>query len=397
MEEQKPHRNRWGKRLIYFAVLFAFQEVVFRFFFPIPELSNFDRINYLKLNPEDHEEVTFARNQTWDWQSQLDTAHIFYHYMNQYGFRDEEWKVEKKADQKRYLFIGDSFVEGLMADQGQTFPDHFEKSAGQNSEVMNAGMLGVGLDAYLQLAADMVPTFKPDVVFLCIFSNDLGQTEPAVPQFFLEPENYNPFQLRLVEFIQQWQSHGPLKFRWDGSSKNYLPLVGTPTNLWTNHEHELKTQVIPEAGEMMKDGRFNPFRVNVFMEEERKLQLNPKLGETVPFFQYICQQNGATPVIVYLPSRNQITQHYYPYELKLCLLGCDESFDLTQPKYQLHQQVLAKQCEDFGVPFIDLTPLLQAQEARGNHLYWNYDDHFNAKGYQLVGEYLWQAWSQSGR
>lgn len=386
-------RSKWKGRVLYILVLLIFQELIFRFVFPIPELQNLDRINYMKLDPAQGS-FEHSRNQTWYWESSLDTSFIFEHQMNRYGFRDDEWTVAHKTGKKRVLFIGDSFVEGVMAAQDATIPAAFEAESGHRLEVMNGGMVGVGLDSYLQFTADVVPTYQPDVVFFCIYANDLGQNTPSVPQYFLEPDYFNPWMPRLVEVIRQFTTRGPLLTRWGSSAQPYLPTAENSANPWVEKKEELTPHVSPAVASAMQSGHFNPFRTNALAKEEKYFKQRPKLGETIPFLQYICAESRAIPVVVYIPSRNQITNHYRPFEQEQCV-QCPTQFDLTQPQYQLHQQVLAEQCAQFNVLFFDLTPVIKAEEQRGNHLFWNYDEHMRGAGYQLLGKTLYSSWVAS--
>lgn len=388
--------NKRKKRLtnIVFYMLFVliFQEMAFRLCFPIPEIQNLDRANY-NITASGYTALPYKRDQDLYWQSSLDTPAVFEHQMNRYGFRDKEWIVEKESGKKRVLFIGDSFVEGVMADQDETITTGFERASSTNQyEVMNAGMVGMGLDSYLQLLADIVPIYKPEVVFLCLYANDLGQNEPAVPQLFLSPEYYNIYKPRLLEVIDQLDNGNGLLFRWDNSTLPLLPEGNG--NPWIEHEDLMTPHVAPEHAKKMKKGTFNPFRANAFAEEERNLKLQPALGETVPLFKYICDQNDVEPIIVYIPTRNQVTKHYYQYELELCLIECNDSTDLTTPKYQLHQKVLKSQCTEVGIQFIDLSDFIKEKEAKNQHLYWNYDEHMRGKGYLILGNAIWNKWQK---
>ena len=124
--------SKAGKVAIYVIMILIIQEVVLRICFPIPEVSNFDRINYLELEngPGTYRHM---RNQNWYWQSKPDTSYRFVHYLNQYGFRDSEWPVEKSTKKRRILFVGDSFLEGVMADQDQTICDGFGHESDRKS------------------------------------------------------------------------------------------------------------------------------------------------------------------------------------------------------------------------------------------------------------------------
>lgn len=381
------------KVVIYILAVFLFQEAVLRLCYPLPELKNLDRSAYQDQEGKVH---AYTRNQGRFWQSSLDTSAVFEHHMNRYGFRDVEWKMAKPSHKKRVLFIGDSFVEGIMASQKQTIPEGFLQAAGaERYEVFNAGMVGRGLNAYLQLLADIVPIFKPDVVVFCIYANDLGQKEPLVPPFFLEPEYFSFWSPRFLTLLQESQKRGSVPAIWSSQNKAFLPSVPAPSNPWSQNEAKLAPHVKAEVATAMKSGKFNPFRTNALAKEAKHLKLNPKLGESVPFFRYICQQNKAKPLIVYIPCRNQVTRHYYRYEQQYCLKDCPDTLDLTTPEYQLHARVLQEQCKSLNVPFVDLSPLIKGVEDRGQRLFWNYDEHMKGKGYLLLGKNIWEQWNRS--
>ena len=379
--------NKTIKIALYVLSIYIFQEVVFRYFYPIPEIKNFDRINFTYLH-FDGSGSKHSRDHIWEWRSDLDTAIVFKHYMNRNGFRDKEWLIDKHKNKKRALFIGDSFIEGVMAQQEETIPLAFEKASGEHYEAFNGGMVGCGLGSYLQLAADAIPLYKPDIAFLCICANDLGKNEPVVPELYLEPKYFNAFTPRLIEIFSQLKTYGPLNFRWRNNSEPYLPAVPNAKNPWTNSEAILKEHVTPQIAIQMKQALLNPFLTNALVKEEIYLKLPPKIGEAIPFFKYICDQNNTKPIVVYIPSRNQVTDYYLPFE-KQYSLSFPDSISLKMPEYQIHQQFLQSECQDLNIQFIDLTKTIRAQENKGFHLYWNYDQHMKAKGYKLLGATIW--------
>jgi lysophospholipase L1-like esterase len=380
--------RRNTKVILYIISVFVFQEVFFRFLFPIPEIKNFDRINFMHLS-FDGSGSKHSRDLIRDWKSIPDTSATFQHNMNRYGFRDKEWTIEKPINKARALFIGDSFVEGVMANQNETIPIAFEKASDNQYETLNGGLTGCGLDSYLQLSVDMIPTFKPDVAFLCIYANDLGKNPPKLPEFFLEPELFNLYNPRLLELYNQIKTYGPINFKWNLKTTPYLTPVPDVLNPWTQSENILKVDVTHEIADKMKSSLFNPFLTNALAKEEEYLKKAPLIGNTLDFFKYVCTENGTKPIIVYIPSRNQISDYYLPFEREYCLNKCPDSMTLNKPEYQVHQQFLKKQCEDLNIQFIDLSSIIKEREEKGEHLYWNYDQHMRAKGYQIVGEEIW--------
>ena len=95
--------------LVYLLVILLFQEVLFRWLFPLPELRDFNRSNYMHP-PRGVAEIAPLRYECHTFQSYPDTVYRFAHHLNGYGFRDKEWRVKKKKGKKRIVFIGDSFV-----------------------------------------------------------------------------------------------------------------------------------------------------------------------------------------------------------------------------------------------------------------------------------------------
>lgn len=392
----KIFRNSKGRRWVliplYILCVFLFQEALFRFVFPVAEVSNLDRSIFWNVNPNNPKQ-SYQRNQSKYWQSSVDTVATFLHKMNLYGFRDTEWIVEKPVGKQRVLFIGDSFVEGAMAPQDQTIPQGFENSAGNQFEVMNAGMVGQGLVVYLQLVADLIPLYKPDVAVLCIYANDLGPNEPIVPKFYLKPEFYDLYRPRLFEVIHQLRNGNPILPRWAWEQEPFLPAVPLKTNPWTLNKKVLAPRIKKNLAVEMINGTLNPARTNGLFVEEHYLKSTPRLGETIPFFKYICAQNGIEPLVVYIPSRNQVTNHYLKFEREMCLVACHDSMELTSELYQLHQKIIAKQCSEFNVKFIDLTPEIKAKESSAVHLYWNYDEHMRGSAYSHLGGVIWKRWA----
>ena len=66
--------------------------------------------------------------------------------------------------------------------------------------------------------------------------------------------------------------------------------------------------------------------------------------------------------------------------------------DLTGDEYQVHRRDLDTLCQEMNIPLIDLTDFIKKEEQAGNRLFWNYDDHMRARGYELVGRTIFKEW-----
>lgn len=386
--------NRFKKIGSYILFLLLLQEICFRICFPVPEIKNLDRSNYSDIPNFISNE--YLRDKKWSWQSLPDTNTIFIHHMNRYGFRDHEWKIAQPSNTKRALFIGDSFIEGIMAEQHETIPETFKNYSSNTYEVMNAGTLGRGINTYSQMATDLVPIYKPDVAFLCIYANDLSNKKPYIPEYYLIPEYYKWYTPRLYVLIDQALNNTPILFRWHHKTQSFFSgAEKSEQEVFTKEDREkLLPHVTPELLKAVKKGTFVPYRIDALRKEVTHLSTLPQLGDAIPYFKYICNNNNVIPVVIYIPSRNQTTKHYLKYERELNLQYFNDTLDLTKPRYQTYQRALQKECNTHDVLFFNLTQVVKNEETKNNHLYWNYDEHMKAKGYQVLGKTIWKQWKQ---
>ncbi len=376
----------------YVAVVVMIQELLFRLFFPIPELSNFDRINYTHLKTTSTS-YSPLRNVTWTWQSSLDTPVVFSHYMNMYGFRDQEWAIEKHTHEKRYMFFGDSFTEGIMAVQGKDMVSKFQNLANSNGlkiEAFNAGMMGVGMNSYLNLIVDAVPIFKPDHAILTLYANDFTTKQITIPETRLLPEYYNGYTPRIIELVQQAVAERPILSRFSTKTRSLIPAVPASNNPWTDDEKTLKKHVSNEVAEVMKNGAFNCFIYNQLVYQEQMLKEPVSFKKELEFLKRFLNDQSIELSIVYVPYRNQVTKHYLPFERSYCLQDCSDEWDLTSDAYSGHRKQLVKDCKELDIHLIDLHNTILKEEKNGNHLYWNYDDHFKEAGYSLMATEIYR-------
>lgn len=380
---------RWG---LYTVSVFLFIEISLRICFPIPELSNFNRINYQILDRED-DYSGYLRNIQMTWRSVLDTNYAFVHDLNRYGYRDpKEWKQEKKAGVKRIFFLGDSFVEGMMSTANSTIPMGYESEAKLESkeiEWFNCGMMGVGFNEYIKFLKDAVPIFLPDEVYLVMYSNDAPFQREYLPTERLNPSEYSFWEPRIFVLIKSIKQGDPIPFQFYPESRPFYKPVPDPGNPWTRNEQELKKEVVPKIAEAMKKGDFNYFRTNWILEEQKFLKSQIDITDKLVFLKKFLDQYGVNLQLFYVPSRSQVTNFYYQFERQACLNKCPDYIDLTTVEYQQHAKTIAQDCKNLGIPFYDLTSLIRKEEESGNHLYWNYDDHMRGKGYLLLGKQIY--------
>ncbi len=407
MNTKKPiEGNKSGKTpayimiLILFAGLFIFQEILFRIVFPIPEVCNFNRIDYSPVFFGDSgAELKYLTNASFIWASDPDKAESLIS-LNIYGFRGKDFPVKPDPEIPRIVFIGDSFTEGFLAADDETIPASFEKqsiSKGKQLEVINLGIGGTDFSSYLKLLGAQMPVLSPDHVIIIMHGNDLPPN-PFKSEYFdkpLVPEYNSVWMPRIINVLSNYFSDKSVAQRWHSSPFIFFAAAPAPSNPWSNTEKtgKYESMIRPDIVKAMKDGRFNPFAYDEYSMLLSRLPLSFKITEHLNGIQNYIEQSGKKVYLVYIPSKNQTHDYYIPYVQAFSI--DPKVFSLTGEEYQLHAKIMEKSCKSLGIPFFDCTPFIVEQENKGNHLYWEYDAHMRPKGYELVGREIYNWWKKA--
>jgi len=120
-------------------------------------------------------------------------AYVIDGFVNNQGFKDSDFILEKPGNLIRIAMLGDSITQGIFVPLGETFSDELEKLLNLRAretqsplryEVMNFGVGGYNLQAEVQILKEKVLTYKPDIVVLNSFFND-DEPIPALEAFFI--------------------------------------------------------------------------------------------------------------------------------------------------------------------------------------------------------------------
>ena len=380
------------------GTLLAVLELLARVVFPLPEVANFDRSAYSHMGfaPGGHQPTSLG-HASFTWASDPD-GFEFVHALNLYGFRDDTWPLAKQAGATRVAFVGDSFVEGFSAAGEDTIPVVFETLArekGRRVEALNLGVGGGTLESYTKLLRDTLPLFRPDTLILVLFANDVIEKrlppgwldDPLVP---LRPSLWQP---RLAWLASQLVAGERLPRRWTEAPFAFLPIVPDPRNPWTDGKRAGELVFVePSLARAARDGRFNPMLPDAMPWFARALVRPVDLAPHLRAFRDHARELGADFGVVYLPTKMQVSDRYLPFVAEYSPPG--SAISLTADRYQRHARALAATTKALGVPFLDLTPVLRAEDA-ARPLYWDYDDHLRPDGYRTSAAAIFDWWERA--
>lgn len=386
--------------LIIFFILFVFQEILFRVIFPIPEVTNFNRINYSPVFfGTNLSELKYLSNASFIWASDPDQVESLIN-LNLYGFRGKDFCANPDPEIPRIAFLGDSFVEGYLAKEDETIISNFGKEAknhGNELELLNLGIGGSDFSTYCHLLCDMMPVLKPDHVILILHGNDLPPT--TYNREWLEsplvPEYSHWWVPRFYYVLKNTLNGKTVPHRWISNPFSFFAPVPAPSNPWSNTEKASRYEkfIAPKIATAIKKGRFNPYAVDEYAKFKEHLPEVFKITMHLNGIENFMAQYGKKIYIAYIPSRNQVSSYYLKYEKEF---STDTSLvPLTDSIYNIHAKIMAESCNSLGIPFYDCTEIIRKEEDSGNHLYWNYDEHMRPNGYALLGKALYEWWRKA--
>lgn len=393
-----------ARRILLYSIivvlfLLLFQEIIFRIVFPLPEVSNFNRASYAWVTPF---HKNYASNISFRWTSEPDQI-SFIHDMNLYGFRTEKnWSVKKEHGRERIAFVGDSFVEGMSASVEETITEGFRKAdeevkrSGKNPEIMNFGMGGANFPHYLKLIRDMVPLFRPDTLILVFYANDFPA--PKLDAKWIE-DNYQPkfnkFWLPRAYYVISAVLRGErVPRRWHSKPIPWFEPLPNPSHFLYGKSDQELSYILPDLRKAMERGTMNPWSADHLSGVERKLKLPSNAEPYISNLAAFLKKYGVTLRMVYIPHNLQVSDYYVQFQQKYSKPNGIQS--LLGSEYQRQVKEVADICQRLNIPFLDFTPFLREEEAKGRHWYCDYDQHMRGPSYVRTGRMI-QEWVSSGK
>ena len=288
-------------------VALAVAEVAARFYFPLPDVRNFNRIAYSPLDV------------SGGMRERPDMGHTP-PLLVRVGARPcalraslEPLRLSRPATGtcrpshgRRVLFVGDSFVEGFMAADEEAIPRVYERlarAAGADVEVWNLGVGAAGMAEYLRIVQDAVPAFRPDEIVLVLYANDFL----ALPLFDaaqVKPPRVPEFRNRGFRGSRARPRGSCSACRWRARPQRaVLVLCGGARSVQPVDEHDaaLSPRVAPDIADAMRRGQFNPWVVDQLQTFARYLPTPVDADGYLRFLKTYLDAAGVALRVAYIP------------------------------------------------------------------------------------------------
>lgn len=300
---------------------------------------------------------------------------------NSKSLRDYEYTYEKKKNNFRIIFFGDSFTFGQGVELQYTIAKQLEKKMQKQFgvsrvEVINMGMEGYGTDDCYNLLIHEGYKYQPDLV-IYVFNitdfNDVfskvkagaassqpvtGKAERTAPRTYVNPKQFLQHSYLYHFFLNNLKKISIIRnyFYQHGVSRTGGPL------------YYLEQYIQPVYGDDAQQA------VSLCFDYLSKMDA-------------YCKSKDAAFWVVYLPD---YFQSYYKITQSGGGSGYDKEYDVQKP-----QRLIREFCAAKSIPFIDVTPFF-IQQARSRRLYYDSDRHCTGLGYSLTADSIYDQIVRSG-
>jgi lysophospholipase L1-like esterase len=258
------------------------------------------------------------------------------------------------------MVIGDSFTFGPSVDMAQTYPAQLERAlAGRGivTEVINWGVTGYNMWQYIEVLTHKALPLNPDLVILGLFFNDIGEYPPegyGAPNF----KGYNPFARG---FEGGWLAHSAL----------FTLLNNLNFAFETRFRHRRGHRYLMGVAERRR--HFGPENADHW---SHKLMYGKADPEIYARFQEELRRFSEIAATAHVP---------------LLVAMIPDAAQLHNPDGQAVNRIVRQSASNLGLPFLDLTPVLEKEPDPRTLYLFPKDAHNSPEGYRIIGEALAEA------
>jgi lysophospholipase L1-like esterase len=273
------------------------------------------------------------------------------------------------TDAYRITVVGDSFVWGHGVEEEERFTERLEEKLGPGFEVLNFGIAGFGSGQQLLKLQQDVLLFRPDLLVVAFFLNDLVELSRDRSQELPKP--------RFVE------------------RNGKLELTGVPlerSEIWDHPPRELKLpKLLGAALDRVSGGGARGFfgpHIGLFRRHQdewldRSLHLNDLIYTEI---SELAREADIALVVVELPFK----EYFLPDDV----LRAEFHVTREQLRFDRVGRRLGELAERRGFVYIDLSAEFERVGALEN--FFPLGAHYNTRGHETVAQALYEGLGGSG-
>ncbi len=309
---------------------------------------------------------------------------------NNFGFRGEDFSLEKQKGLKRIFVLGDSFTFGTGVGDHETIPYLLEKFLKHSPvQIINAGQGSYSpLIHYLKLR-DHYLKFKPDLVILFFDMTDL-RDDWLYEQELVYDKNgtlvgCNPFFKNGKRNYWAMARHysEACKYIHNKLVRTFYKIqtLGFKTYLQAKLQGKRAKAVIATTAEV-DSTNYDQFLLLRGKEKEDLIRSHwPRTEKYLTLIHELLQKENIPFLLATYPHGVQVGPHQW--EKGRLAFGFKENKTYDDP---LPFDLLKEFAQNHHIPFVNTFPAVKKHAHQ--KLYFDWDGHFNALGYKIVAEAL---------
>jgi lysophospholipase L1-like esterase len=329
---------------------------------------------------------------------------------NALGIREREI-TPVLEEGSRIIAIGDSYTYGWGVAEEETWVRRLEeqmRGAGYDVQTVNLGKPGTGPPDYANLAEEVIPLLRPDIVIVGMLQgNDLnaaGPEEAAPPtkrvaswmetlypnsmRWLREQRRARDFDARTQDIEPPQRSTAEDNRRWTANTaKEFYDQM----NEVDRARFEAFDDTVKQA---FLTGNLNPYMIDLAMKSPNFYTLTFDLddpwtqtcirraGSQFARIRHAAEENGAQVVVVSIPEGVYVNEEALVNMRRMGYDIPDDVIGSTAP-----DEGIRRACELAGLKFISVTDAFLAQRDNPD-LFFELDGHLSPAGHALVGDTL---------
>jgi GDSL-like lipase/acylhydrolase family protein len=265
-------------------------------------------------------------------------------------------------DEIHTAFLGDSFIFGVGVEDAQTVSSQFDVLSGWPT--LNAGISGYDLPSSLRAFEYLLNEgAKPRLVIQAFYLGNDFLAPDAVPAYQQITARYGYTVSR-----KALDAQGEVRFeRWLRRKYRTYGFLASRTSSW------IGGAFLERVGDAAETG----------ITSSQSWLAEVRLEQNLGTLKTLVDQVQARLIVLIIPTKVQVEPEYRQ-EVRRDLPACLDDQELGRSA-----RVVRQTCENLGIQFVDLYPILRAcNQDSANRSYFRHNPHWTRLGHQIAAQEL---------